>query len=280
MRSKTLVSLALLAFFGMGCSQRIRASATQSLVMTGEQLSVYAQFERAFEARMQAIEQLYGIEFDQHWKPTIKFEIPIVTHPALEGVAFAAHYELTRQGFTLNPGYFEHVRENRRLLDYCIINQPDKSNPELSLELRNTITHELAHALADQLSRRLGFGTFPSIGYGSGDHQNEIASDMLCEGIARYVERDGPEDVSPSIGLIPVVFDESCWSDRAMRISLIYNGGHWLVYPVIKRFGLRSALCYFFGHPFRLTSGQLRAEAVAYQQRALRELELPAPRRK
>ncbi len=284
MRSQTRVFLTLIALIGVSCSQRLRLNAVTSSISANRGYAATeitrARFRQAFEARMAVMERTYGIKFDQNWKPFVEFEIPKVVHPALEGLTFAAHYDQVRQSFVLNPTHFERVERNPRLLDFCLINELDTSNPHVSLELRNVITHELAHALADQLSRRLGYGKFPGVGYGSGDHQSEIAADMLCEGIARYVERDGPEDVSPSVELIPVVFSEASWADKAVRINTMYDGGHWLVYPIIKRFGLRVSLQYFFGHPFRLASDQLRAEAIAYQQRALRELALPAPQHK
>jgi hypothetical protein len=282
MRKNVYISvlvLGVLTLVGCGYQQRLLgAQSLQKAQQTEDRLgAARALFHRAFVSRMAALEKKYGIEFDRGWWPVISFEIPSVTHPILQNTEFYAQYNVQTQSFTINPSCLDQVALQPSVLNYAISGEVDQLNVKLANGLSETITHELAHALADQFARRLGRGSFPRSGYGSYSLLREVGADMLCEGIARYVEYDGRSGFYTLQLAVPEVFDEQSWQDARIRMTTIYEGGRLLVAPMIQRFGLRKALEYFYDHPFVPQTPYLRREVLRYQDMALRDIALPKP---
>ncbi len=277
-----IVSALICGLLATGCS---RAHLAQSVTLSTNleriesRLVANDRFQAAVQARKQALAKEYGIEFDKRWTPVFRFEIPEHVNELVRGLPFCAHYNMVTEQFSINPMYQAAIESWPPILNSCFAETSKVDQSLLGIELKHIITHELGHALADQLSRRLGYGRFPSWQWYHGILRSaQIGSDMLCEGVARYFERADDSIIVLTELVIPEDIDDAAWQDKRSQISAIYEGGHWLVYPIIKKFGMRAALEYFYGNPFLPFDGRIRARAIDYQARALKTLDLPKPR--
>ncbi|MDO8504721.1 MAG: hypothetical protein Q7S36_02600, partial [Candidatus Liptonbacteria bacterium] len=146
--------------------------------------------------------------------------------------------------------------------------------PELNWdsELMVLLDHELGHALADQVSRRIGNGTWPDTKmYSKLIWHKRYGAKILSEGIGGYFgyiawESEGKRGEKS----LPARSDDNYWHSDDGADSF-YDGGYWLVSPIIRRFG-EKGLEYLVTHSFEFPDGNARKAAKEYQKRALNEL--------
>ena len=203
-------------------------------------------WQRAFVLRIGVIEEKHGIKFDDQWKPTLVFEIPGDIPPQLRS-KFGAQYVPESQSFMVSPA------AEREMI------------PSL-------IDHELGHALADQISQRTGNGMWPDVeGFARLEWDTRVGINVISEGIGTYFEYQGnapyPKDDAEGDAWLPEGEGDPSWRDR----DYLYNGGRWLVAPIIRKFGERG-IQYLVTHPLRFKDAGLRTAAREYQRLALEQL--------
>ncbi|OGY89613.1 MAG: hypothetical protein A3B30_02160 [Candidatus Komeilibacteria bacterium RIFCSPLOWO2_01_FULL_52_15] len=196
-------------------------------------------WQEAFTARICALEEKHGIAFDRGWVPQVTFDIPDHLHPMMR-FQYGASYDPLTRGFMVSP--FRREVADPRLID-----------------------HELGHALADQVSRRIGNGMWPDMkGWEDLSVDDRIGVNIISEGIGNYF---GGPDSNAEEGWLPESSADLTWMVR----DFIYHGGHWLVEPIIKRYGERG-IAYLVTHRFTFSGGDVRTPAKEYQRKALEEL--------
>ena len=201
----------------------------------------------AFENRARVIEEKFGVKFDAKWKPKVEFARPESFPPTVE-TPLAGRYIFATQSFLVSPRW--------------------KSDVRIAL-----IDHELGHALADQVSRRIGNGAWPGEWNGDVDQLEEMmARNFISEGIAEYFENIGKRHPKRTKGgyknLPESWFDQELWRNIYRR----YEGSYWIVQPILKRHGIHG-LVYLMTHPFKYSlGGNVRGPALEYQKKAMEDL--------
>ena len=196
--------------------------------------------------RMQSIENMHGIQFDDDWKPSVCFGYAN-NLTAEERDDWLAEYSSRTQSFKFSP----------------------KSEYKKDLALMD---HELGHALMDQVSRRNGYGPWPNFECTQTMNDKEYTSvEILSEGAGSYFEFKGQEIYTraneDAINYLPTSPNDRRWKDKGYK----YKGGWWVVAPIIKEYGERG-LVYLITHPVEFDYGNLRAGAKTYRAKALKEL--------
>ncbi len=221
----------------------------QSLTEQKADSSSQLKWEQAFVLRARVMEKKFGIKFDAEWKPKVVFGViseETSTSPRLYSRLLAMYRQIS-QSFLVTP----------------------IENSEINFF---TTDHELGHALVDQLSRRYGYGMWPSIEkFKSLEWDEQIGIRIVDEGLATYF---GYENLLPSqrdgnngADWLPEGINDIRWT----MINYRYNGGHWLVAPIVDRFGERG-IVYLITHPLRFKDGKVRTAGKKYQREALKQL--------
>lgn len=217
--------------------------------------------------RMDYLERAYGIKFDRGDFQRIAFGIP-----KKHDQTYQAEYVPADRAIYVNTGLLlQFVRFRAVLGEGAWKGSPQFSSNE---KLKTILDHELGHVLADQMSRRLGGKMFP-------DPKPEPALSwtqfwghrVVSEGIGNFFGYTTPEyPKNKGEKYLPTADNGTFWFTRKAH-EAYYGGGYWLVYPILKRFGMRG-LEYLLTHPFDFPiQGNAREAARAYQEKALLELE-------
>ena len=196
--------------------------------------------------RMKVIEQLHGIKFDNDWKPSVRLEFPDDLLPQKKS-GYYASYLADTQSFLFSP--MQKYLENIHVMD-----------------------HELGHALMDQVSRRSGNGPWPNIEcINTLSEKEQISLMIIDEGVGAYFEYQGQprykDEDTNGFYWLPDGPEDFAWKDPDFK----YNGGRWIVAPIIKQYGERG-IVYLITHPMVYHYDQVRTGAVAYQAKALKDL--------
>src|SRR3989338_6671650 len=141
--------------------------------------------EDAMRICMKNLEERYHIAFDAGWAPFVQYEIPKAI-PREEALDFEACYYPAEQSFFFHPRYVGISFESGAFLKDTFP-AGDKS---LLARVASAICHELGHAYADQVSRRMDLGMWPKEEWFPDTlGKEELLVDMLSEGIAEYFGR-------------------------------------------------------------------------------------------
>ncbi len=137
-------------------------------------------------------------------------------------------------------------------------------------QLGELLDHELGHEVMDQLSRRNGLGPwFTRSRFDAATDPERLGLDILSEGTAMFFQRENC--VRDDSGLSEGAFPASREQQRMYNYKMIaYDGGYWLVRDILGRYRERGLL-WMMQHPF-VAADNIRAAAIEYRQRALREL--------
>ncbi len=147
------------------------------------------------------------------------------------------------------------------------------------------IRHELAHALAHQMSIRLGQGQWPPVSEVIPEYLSEgsdvlIGYAMLSEGIARVFERFGEDttyncdfdNYDPGENVyIPKKMDDLSWKYSGMLTGIIYEGGYCLAKPILE-IDTQKGIEYMITHQLVFPDWNPRRAIRAYTSDALKSI--------
>lgn len=228
-------------------------------------------YEECMRLRIPVIEERLGLSFDPFWSPRIYFSLPSYYPPEKSADVFA-HYNIENQSFYFNPRYID---SSIRFLqkDFSRTASSRGDDTSFSARVREMMDHELGHALADQLSRSLGFGPWP-ISYTARkkfDFYELLGIGLLVEGVGEFFGRTSFPRFSLDISVLPdTLIDLSWWFFH--KDFYIYEGGYALVSPILEEFG-RAGLIYIMTHPLRIEEGLVQRAVENYVSRAFNVLE-------
>lgn len=208
--------------------------------------SVEERWEKDMFLRMKEIEKVSGITFAEDWVPRVQFGIPsYIQYPE----QFPGCYDPDTRSFFINP---------------LLVDRKDRLMQEL-------MDHELGHALADQVSYCIRGCQWPDEKDRKSLVDSEaVATKVLSEGVAEYFANLFYQNVKTGPDWLPSGYgfeQMNIWQSNTWQ----YDGGYWLVKPVIEKFG-EKGLEYIVTHKFSYENGDVRSAAIFYQKNALEEL--------
>jgi hypothetical protein len=221
-----------------------------------------AKMERLINIRRQALESTSQMKFLAGWEPMVVFGIPSDIHPA-RTYDFRGRYDPAVRAFTFHPRY------------YAALNRLTSDDPAAvesfftrEGDLRSVIDHELGHALVHDIALRAGQARwFNSLTIKTMTADERIGLTMLAEGISAYFERLTSADRQPhGYGNLPGSWSDTDWQFNTARV--INEGGYWIVFPIIERFG-EQGIVYLLSHQLRLPDGRADDAGLKYQRLAL-----------
>ncbi len=214
--------------------------------------------ENAFLYRMRLMEEKSGMKFEDGWVPKVNFGRPDYVSNLAE---FGASYDHETKEFWITKSFKAY---------YYIPNSLD-SMQYLSKGAKGIIDHELGHALADQISRRHNGFMWPDIyAWVNQTDVEKYVAHVLTEGVGEYFEHlmsSDTLDTSTSSEWLPDGPSSWAWTQDTWA----YNGGYFIVKPIIDKFGEKGIL-YISTHTFSYKDGDMRSAGIEYQKNALLEL--------
>lgn len=219
---------------------------------------------QAVADRMDYIEHRYGVRFDREMLCSVTFGMPDGDTPIRAEYVSGERAIYINQKFTLQF----------LAIQYYMGEHAFEGAPELNWdsELMVLLDHELGHALADQVSRRIGNGIWPD-----GKERAKLVwhkrygVKILSEGVGQsfgyiaYAEEGMKGEKS-----LPKKSNEEYWKSWE-GLDSFYDGGYYLVEPIIRNFGERGII-YIVTHPFDFPDGRARQAAKEYQKKAFAEI--------
>lgn len=146
-------------------------------------------------------------------------------------------YSPENDSIYLYEGLTVHPEPRCPFLDFMGLGTPPSES-----NVQDTLEHELGHFYVDQLSERMGNGSWPKSEEelkGSFANVHNAASSIVGEGIAEYFERENNEK--------PDDFEDSEWPTEEGKDlfdfhvgRVAYDGGYHLVKPIIDKYGVRG----------------------------------------
>lgn len=258
------VSFLLTGLILAGCAQRVERVRelpppkvtrlpASPVSASSKQWSLDEHLTAALHERMAVLESRHKVKFDVGVLPRLRFELPTQMHPMVPAGQFCAHYDLESQSIVVHPKYREEAKKNGRSA------------------LRFIFDHELGHLFADQLSRRLGLGMFPPLGYEQKPMEEQLGVELISEGIASYFEATDTT-VTLSYAVLPESGEHPVWSSPVKRSEVVYSGGYWLVKPIIEGYG-QQGVAYLLRTPLLIPADRnAQAACKQYQVQALSSL--------
>lgn len=220
---------------------------------------------RLLVVRQKALTASSQIQFEAAWKPNVILDIPAGIHPA-RTYDFGGRYEPATRTFIFNPKYMAALNRLPDELPETIQEFFQAEN-----DLRSKIDHELGHALVHDIARRSGYTLWYDVpAYEMLIPDDQIAITMLSEGLATFFERLTTSDRSPKgYGLLPHTWQDPSW--RLDKHNIIYEGGYWIVYPIVQDYG-EKGIVYVLSHQLHFPNGNADDAGLAYQKQALIDL--------
>lgn len=260
-RMKKIIVIAVL-FLGSMISHYALASKAEKTPAFRSWAETEEVISQAFLIRAIKIEESTDFRFKRGWKPKVSIEWNLGGRGMK---AFAAEYRPKTESFHLpiSMVYELNVKYNTplRLLDPKTLSE--------DVGFGRIADHELGHALADQISRKLGKGPYftPEQFYAL-SRERQLGLNIVSEGIGIFFENIylPPKDALSDESLPATKEDERWYTFE----GIAFDGGHWLVRDILTQHGMRG-MAWLVSHPFTAKDG-MRAEAHAYQTRALKEL--------
>lgn len=224
-------------------------------------------FVQAIQARMRVLERHYQVKFDPAWVVSEKliFGIP-ESVDASQRKNFGAEYHPDTQCLFFKPAYLDEKIKSQFFEEDILV------SGEFRNKFRELFDHELGHVLADHLSRRLGKGAWPNTeSFKQVKWEAKQGINIISEGIGSFFEYTSIfESAKISDEFLPEKQEDPRWQDRDQVKKIHYDGGHWLVRPIIKQFGERGII-YLVTHPF-VFCDNAREAAHRYQNKAIEKL--------
>jgi hypothetical protein len=221
-------------------------------------------FRALLSASVEYLERTHGIAFEKRWSPTVVFGMPEPFQMS-ESQTFEACYEPGTERFFFVPRYAEMEASPDDFKKDTLFGKSDTS---LLAAARFVVCHELGHAYADQVSRRMGLGQWPLDEFG--DTKSGLLVDMLAEGVGEYFGKSIMSDKT-EIEMFVEDLERDDFSPAEYERAA-YDGGYWLVRPIFETFGVEKGTEYMVSHPIPLVENSIRQSAYAYWETAFREL--------
>ena len=212
----------------------------------------------AAEHRMDYLEKRHGIKFDREALKDIRFGIPEGHEQTNQ-----AEYDQNVQVIYVNTNFLAIFVKARILFGDSSFRGNPKFYKKETAQFMSLLDHELGHALADQIARRAGKTMWPVLCCGER---------VISEGIAEFFECEKPEpEVKSGDDYFPAEGRVNFWDSNAGKRA-IRVGGHWLVRPILEKYGGKG-IEYLVTHKFDPPeNGNMREAAKEYQKKALEEL--------
>lgn len=222
---------------------------------------------QAIGSRMIVLEGRYQVKFDPAWPIKEKVIFGIPKDADVSRIKnFGAEYHSDTQCLFFKPAYLD---EKIKLIDF---EKDILASGEFRNRFRELFDHELGHVLADHLSRGLGKGPWPnSKRFKKMRWEAQQGINIISEGIGSFFEHTSVVgEIKISDEFLPEEVEGFRWQDENYQKKIYYDGGHWLVRPIIKQFGERGII-YLITHPF-VFDDNARAAAHHYQNKAIEKL--------
>lgn len=232
-----------------------------------EKSALLAKWEHAFSARMKVLTKHHSVSFGE-CAPRVRFGLPDDSPSEMKNSVLAM-YDPTSRTFHIN-----HMTVGREIpatiAENTRLEQPRRSTLT-NATAREIIDHELAHCLADEISRTSGESWYSPARFSAMSKFEWWGNYILSEGIAMYFEATSTGATVGSAGLFPDSYHHIAWSHPDM----LYVLGEWIVHPIIKHHGERG-IRYLVTTPFTFPQDyNVRSAAFLYQATALRALAQP-----
>lgn len=234
-------------------------------------------FKNALAFLMQKLEKKNGIRFLAQ-PPLVRFTTP--KDPQHVQIGFTASY-LSETNTILFHSLFE-LCDTENFFQMPDLQKPKQKQRNIEVcskadALKEVLCHELSHYYIDLLIER----QFPESwlikpkrsGQKTLSIKTQIGILIVSEGIATYFGKSLSADQNH-------YFNEERWekkyseqdiaSNLPLRELLIYNGGHFLVAPILNQFGAKG-IVYLINHPLNITVPDFWT-VITYQKQALEEL--------
>jgi len=238
------------------------ASESAGKIVTSGWTQDETMLSKAILLRAQKLEKKTSFRFDKNWIPQVSLEWSVGTR--LNGSNGSYKAETQTMYFPIRILY-ELTARHRQASDSLTAETAAEDT-----EFGELVDHELGHDLMDQVSRRNGLGPwFSEERFNKSTDEEKLGLDILSEGTAEFFQNANfPRDYSDlSAAVFPATTEEQQFYSYKM---IAYDGGYWIVRDILNRFGERG-LIWLMLHPF-VASNDMRAAAVAYRERALKDL--------
>ena len=257
-----VIPLILPLLFSVSCA----STGTETLIEN-------ADLRRAVEARMDYLENLYHIKFDRGEFKGAFFGIPREWEKKLLGKNILGTYIPGRQSIYISEDFIPRMKSARSSAGEKAFSEDQEWSYDR--EFVTLLDHELGHVYADQVSRRIGNGSWPPATRTWGKH---CGMSTMSEGIGQffgYFPIDGGKKGMESFPEKMSIFG---WYRNygSNRRNVFPIGGYALVAPILERFG-QKGLEYLLTHPVDFKGGRMREIATEYLKKAFKELEKEGP---
>lgn len=236
---------------------------------TAEELKTY--LTNAFIARQNVLANVHDIKFEPGWQPVVNIGLPKDLN-AKDAEELWALYDPSPRQFFFNEKIEAIVGpEALKFKDFGRDKRVHCRSHECS-PVMMIIDHELGHAYADQVSRRLELGQFPPCNDASVSNERQLGYRLLSEGIATWFEYT-------SMYGIPYVVSYSVFpsssADRQWRLLnerfYFYQGAYWLTGPLLD-YHPTQGVEYLLKHPLVYEKGNLREAMQVYREEIFRAM--------
>ena len=267
MKAETYLSIiALLLFTAYSFSEEgaAQASVQQQTTSTLGWSAEETVLAKAFAIRAAKLEKATGISLGPEWNPRVDIEWSIATESGERNIS--ARYDPEKQMFLFPMSI---IAEMTIRHDKIPLSQLD---PIVAADdaLFNIIAdHEIGHAIADVVSRRLHAGPFYTVErFNNQTKEGQWGLNIVSEGIGTYFERllhDKNDVLSPFA--LPASFEQL----QTYNFDIIaFQGGYWLVEEILDKYRERG-LGWLVSHPF-IPGENMRQDAIRYRESALTAL--------
>jgi hypothetical protein len=221
----------------------------------------------ALVIRSRRLEKAAGIHFSPGWKPKVDIEWSIATEADERNIA--ARYDPGEQIFLFPMSIIAEMTVRHDKIPLSQLEPAVAAEDELFSAIAD---HEIGHAIADIVSRRLHSGPFYTMErFHNQTRQGQWGLNIVSEGIGTYFERllhDKNDVLSPFA--LPASYEQL----QTYSFNIIaFQGGCWLVGEILDRYGERG-LGWLVSHPF-VPGENMRQDAVRYRESALAALAGP-----
>lgn len=210
---------------------------------------IIEKWEFFIASRMVKMEELAHVRYIWNSEPKLYFGIPDYIQ---NQSSFGACYNLSDGSIWVTPAYKnESLHEAYNSIDHIVT---------------RLIDHELVHMYANQMSLRILKRIWPDTILLT--TSENFCRNMLSEGVAVYYTNLARGDTANSIEWLPTSSSDIIWLDSK---SIIYQGGYYLVKPILDKFGERGLL-YIIQNKLDYEDGDVRTAVAKYQKLARKRL--------
>jgi len=248
---------------------------TDELSLEGERAKRMDVIRSGLRARVEIIEKHWGIDMGHLRHLMVEFDVlPDEPYRRL------GRYIHTRDAIVLDWSFLdEDISPEEFSVDMLPFSVEHERNTP-----REILDHELGHAYANLVSKRLGRGAWPNDArWETMGPREKAAFKIVSEGIGMYFALfsfpEVGEEVAGAEWPLDLTWIVTVPNSRNLILGetapgSLYRQGYWLVRPILDK-DLKRGVEYLVTHPFFIHGNDFPGSAKKYQHEALRALDPP-----